>query len=328
MKYEAYEGDDYKSKLEHLRPRAKKVLKSRELKEGLQLLVPYNVNEPEKRGEWYNATVEQARPSLVCTVMAGVDLLPIPECSILFPAEVMAFEERVPVGERVEPLDRSFPERKHPEKCEACHDNEKRKCKECGCQKCGGKEDPELQVVCDECQGAFHLACIKLDTMPEEEEWFCKDCKNEDTTVKVGEKIATGKKKAKMASKVAAENGKNVRDWGQGFATVGRTKVCSKVDKDHFGPIPGVEVGMSWLFRVQISEEGIHRPHVAGIAGTGEKGCPSLVLSGGYEDDEDKGDWFTYTGLVDLFRFLIFTIDNRVWRARSVREQANSGTVL
>ena len=297
MKYDAYEGDDYKVKLEHLRPRAKRVLKSRELTEGLEVLVPYNVTEPEKRGEWYSATVEKARPSLMCTVRAGVDMLPLAECSILFPAEVMALEERVSLGERLEPLDKPSTERKHPEKCEHCHDNDKRKCKECGCGKCGGKEDPELQIVCDECQGAFHLSCIKLASMPEEEEWFCKDCKNEDTTVKAGEKIATGKKKAKMASKIAEENGKKVRDWGQGFATVGRTKVCSKVDKDHFGPIPGVEVGMSWLYRIQIAEEGIHRPHVAGIAGTADKGCPSIVLGGGYEDDEDQGEWFTYTGL-------------------------------
>merc|ERR1719167_1039522 len=248
------------------------------------------------RGEWYSAIVEKARPSLMCTVRAGVDLLPLAECSILFPAEVMALEERVPLGERVEPLDKPSTERKHPEKCEHCHDNAKRKCKECGCGKCGGKEDPELQIVCDECQGAFHLSCIKLASMPEEEEWFCKDCKNEDTTVKAGEKIATGKKKAKMASKIAEESGKKVRDWGQGFATVGRTKVCSKVDKNHFGPIPGIEVGMSWLFRVQISEEGIHRPPVGGIAGSAKIGCPSIVLAGGYEDDVDDGDEFTYTG--------------------------------
>jgi len=90
--------------------------------------------------------------------------------------------------------------------------------------------------------------------------------------------------------------GNTKRDWGQGFATVGRSKVCKVVDKDHFGPVPGVDVGMNWNFRVQISEEGIHRPHVAGIAGTAEKGCPSLVLSGGYEDDVDEGDQFTYTG--------------------------------
>ena len=38
------------------------------------------------------------------------------------------------------------------------------------------------------------------------------------------------------------------------------------------------------------------RPHVAGIAGTATEGCPSLVLGGGYEDDVDDGDSFTYTG--------------------------------
>lgn len=47
---------------------------------------------------------------------------------------------------------------------------------------------------------------------------------------------------------------------------------------------------------MQVSEAGVHRPHVAGIAGTAEGGCPSLVLSGGYEDDVDNGDEFTYTG--------------------------------
>ena len=45
-----------------------------------------------------------------------------------------------------------------------------------------------------------------------------------------------------------------------------------------------------------MSEAGVHRPHVAGICGTGDKGCVSLVLSGGYEDDVDDGDEFTYTG--------------------------------
>ena len=33
-----------------------------------------------------------------------------------------------------------------------------------------------------------------------------------------------------------------------------------------------------------------------GIAGTAANGCPSLVLSGGYEDDVDDGEEFTYTG--------------------------------
>ncbi|XP_064602308.1 uncharacterized protein LOC135468152 [Liolophura sinensis] len=40
---------------------------------------------------------------------------------------------------------------------------------------------------------------------------------------------------------------------------------------------------------------GIHRPTVAGIHG-GEDGAYSIALSGGYEDDIDLGECFTYTG--------------------------------
>jgi E3 ubiquitin-protein ligase UHRF1 len=40
----------------------------------------------------------------------------------------------------------------------------------------------------------------------------------------------------------------------------------------------------------------VHAPTVAGISGTVEDGCYSLALSGGYADDIDLGDRFTYTG--------------------------------
>jgi E3 ubiquitin-protein ligase UHRF1 len=69
-----------------------------------------------------------------------------------------------------------------------------------------------------------------------------------------------------------------------------------QVPASHFGPIPGVEVGMCWKFRMQASEEGVHRPPVAGIAGSAAVGAQSLVLAGGYEDDVDNGDEFYYTG--------------------------------
>ena len=49
------------------------------------------------------------------------------------------------------------------------------------------------------------------------------------------------------------------RDWGKRFATVGRTKECKIVSNHHFGPILGVEVGESWLLRLQVSEAGVHR---------------------------------------------------------------------
>ena len=37
---------------------------------------------------------------------------------------------------------------------------------------------------------------------------------------------------------------------------------------------------------------------VAGISGTKDKGCNSLVLAGGYADDKDLGYEFTYSGKV------------------------------
>lgn len=36
---------------------------------------------------------------------------------------------------------------------------------------------------------------------------------------------------------------------------------------------------------LQVSESGVHRPHVAGIHGRSYDGAYSLVLAGGYEDD-------------------------------------------
>ena len=39
----------------------------------------------------------------------------------------------------------------------------------------------------------------------------------------------------------------------------------------------------------QVSEAGVHRPHVAGIHGREDEGAYSIVLSGGYEDDTVSG---------------------------------------
>ena len=58
----------------------------------------------------------------------------------------------------------------------------------------------------------------------------------------------------------------------------------------------GVLVGDSFKDRMQLRQWGVHRPHVAGIAGQSDFAAQSVVLSGGYEDDHDEGDWFLYTG--------------------------------
>ena len=39
------------------------------------------------------------------------------------------------------------------------------------------------------------------------------------------------------------------------------------------------------IWHQQVSEAGVHRPHVAGIAARENEGAFSIVLSGGYEDD-------------------------------------------
>ncbi len=47
---------------------------------------------------------------------------------------------------------------------------------------------------------------------------------------------------------------------------------------------------------MQVSESGVHRPPVGGVAGTAADGAYSLVLSGGYVGDVDTGDTFIFTG--------------------------------
>ncbi|PIA36937.1 hypothetical protein AQUCO_03200117v1 [Aquilegia coerulea] len=90
----------------------------------------------------------------------------------------------------------------------------------------------------------------------------------------------------------------------------GKANACSgkifvTVPPDHFGPIlaendperkQGVLVGECWEDRMECRQWGAHLPHVAGIAGQSEYGAQSVALSGGYEDDEDHGEWFLYTG--------------------------------
>ena len=230
-KYDAYDGDDYKVKESQLRPRARNLLKSRGLEAEMEVLVNYNLQDPKKRGFWFRAKVEKVRPNLICTIYIGVDETPVEGCKVIFPDEVFRLEQPVKVEERDVKLEHEMNTpvpRKHPPKCESCMDNEKKKCKDCGCHKCGGKNDPDSILICDECQMGFHLKCLKMDVIPEDDEWFCPDCKNVDDIVKAGQKQEDGKKKKNMASK---KNPESTRDWGKGFATVGRTKVCSIVDK-------------------------------------------------------------------------------------------------
>ena len=63
-----------------------------------------------------------------------------------------------------------------------------------------------------------------------------------------------------------------------------------------FGDIPGTSIGTQFASRRELAAAGIHRPLVAGISGSQTDGADSIVLSGGYEDDEDHGELIVYTG--------------------------------
>tara|TARA_B100001123_G_scaffold350114_1_gene400392 strand:- start:9739 stop:10032 length:294 start_codon:yes stop_codon:yes gene_type:complete len=64
----------------------------------------------------------------------------------------------------------------------------------------------------------------------------------------------------------------------------------------HFGHIDGVTIGSTFGTYKDLNVAGIHRPTQAGIGGTEAEGADSIVMSGGYEDDEDWGDEIIYTG--------------------------------
>lgn len=68
--------------------------------------------------------------------------------------------------------------------------------------------------------------------------------------VQVGDRLKQSKRKTSIQ-----EVKKSRKDWGKGMACVGRTKICSIVPSSHRGPIPGIEVGMCWLFRLQVGRD-------------------------------------------------------------------------
>ena len=274
-------------KLEQLRPRAKTKLSFLDLDLKHEVLVNVNIEKPEERGFWYDAVVTAWRSTSTRKVLEVTIQGPggknIEKCNVVFRDEVFAVEK---VNHPTTPASGRATASALPGGTAKCTCNGKKtvNCRKCGCGKCGGRDDETNHILCDECDQGYHLKCVGLFSMPpENEDWFCPLCLNKDDIV--GGSVKMTKKKTGGG-----------RDWGQGFACQGRTKECTTVPKNHFGPIPGIEVGMSWLQRIQVSEEGVHRPPVAGISGKAKEGSQSIVLAGGYEDDEDNGDTFFYTG--------------------------------
>lgn len=177
--------------------------------------------------------------------------------------------------------------------CWNCGDEVDVDCTDCGCKICNSKKDLDKILLCDECDDRFHMYCLTppLENYPADADWYCSNCKNVDVIVlpendppeeepSTSKSLPTGKGKTKA----------------RGMACAGRNSICTIVPLNHYGPIPGIEVGMTWKFRMQVSAAGVHRPSMAGIHGRSSDGAYSIILSGGYEDDLDDGDTIIYTG--------------------------------
>uniref|UniRef100_A0A671UE37 E3 ubiquitin-protein ligase UHRF n=1 Tax=Sparus aurata TaxID=8175 RepID=A0A671UE37_SPAAU len=296
VKYEDYPENGVIQLLDKdVRPRARTVYQWHQLEPGMVVMVNYNPDDPKERGYWYDAEIQRKRETrtlreIYAKIILGDAGDSLNDCRIMFLTEIYKIEEPGSLGETP-----AGSERSNGPECKHCKDDPKKNCQWCNCHSCGIKQDPDKQLLCDECDMAYHIYCLNppLTSIPEDEDWYCPGCRNDTSeVVKAGEKLKESKKKAKMASASSSSQ----RDWGKGMACVGRTKQCTIVPSNHYGPIPGIPVGSLWKFRVQVSESGVHRPHVAGIHGRSNDGAYSLVLAGGYEDDVDDGNEFTYTG--------------------------------
>uniref|UniRef100_A0A667YH85 E3 ubiquitin-protein ligase UHRF n=1 Tax=Myripristis murdjan TaxID=586833 RepID=A0A667YH85_9TELE len=299
IKYDDYpENGVVEMRPTDVRPRARTLLRWDQLKVGLPVMINYNLETPEERGFWFDAVIQtltqtsRTNKELRVKILLGGPGDVIGDCKVQFLDEIYQVEK--PGARALSASDGQFKRKSGPE-CKHCKADPDAECRFCSCCVCGGKQDAHMQLLCDECNMAFHIYCLNppLATIPDDEDWYCPTCKNDTSEViKAGEKLKASKKKAKMPSATTESQ----RDWGKGMACVGRTKECTIVPSNHYGPIPGVPVGTTWKFRVQVSEAGVHRPHVGGIHGRSNDGSYSLVLAGGFEDEVDRGDEFTYTG--------------------------------
>ncbi|XP_057633018.1 E3 ubiquitin-protein ligase UHRF2 isoform X2 [Chionomys nivalis] len=263
IEYDEYpESGTLEMNVKDLRPRARTTLKWNELNVGDVVMVNYNVENPDKRGFWYDAeitalkTISRTKKEVHVKVFLGGSEGTLNDCLVVFVDEIFKIEK--PGARPLSFADGKFLRKNDPE-CDLCGGDPDTKCHMCSCHKCGEKRDPNKQLLCDECNMAYHIYCLSppLDKIPEEEYWYCPSCKTDSSeVVKAGERLKMSKKKAKMPSASTESR----RDWGR------------------------------------VSEAGVHRPHVGGIHGRSNDGAYSLVLAGGFADEVDRGDEFTYTG--------------------------------
>lgn len=201
-----------------IRPRARYTYKFSELNLGQTVMANYNIEDPNARGFWYDMCIDKItkgdKRTVIGTLQVGEGKIPLEKCKIKFVDEIMRIEKPVLIKDNAEVL--AVTQRKSQYYCVKCKDNKNKKCKLCGCGKCGGKDDPATIIMCDECDTGYHISCLDppLEKVPDDDEWYCPECKNdENEIVKAGEKLKSKKKENLISSKQPNTSG---RDWGKG----------------------------------------------------------------------------------------------------------------
>ena len=170
-----------------------------------------------------------------------------------------------------------------------------------------------------------HNFCLKCyDRYVAQGKRQCANCRRQiPTSLKINDVLVRAIRRAKVDKTQAAGEGqrpvthylhnqdrpdkpfRSERAKKSGNTNVSSGRIFVTTAGDHFGPITaehdperneGVLVGRSWVLQMECRQWGIHRSPVAGICGQANHGAQSVILSGGYEDDEDHGEWFIYTG--------------------------------
>ena len=127
------------------------------------------MEEPEQRGYWYDSVVTAWRSTSTRKVLEVTIYGPggrkVEKCNIAFRDEVFAVEKvSYPTGPASGRATASAPSGGET-KC-SCQGKKTARCRKCGCGKCGGRDDEQNHILCDECDAGYHLQCVGLFSLP------------------------------------------------------------------------------------------------------------------------------------------------------------------
>lgn len=179
-------------KLNEFRPRSVRPFDMNKLAVDKKFHVNYNIENPKAWGKWYDFLIDEF-DKLTLTgkiLLAGDKVIENIKLDLdIVKGSVFSIRNHVKFNER----DKNFVLGAKPIFCNKCKKDRIMKCRDCACSVCGGREAPDKTIICDECHSEFHISCLQppLEAIPEEDDWYCKNCKNQHDIVKVGETVKT-----------------------------------------------------------------------------------------------------------------------------------------